>query len=204
VPVGGVTAENSGACARRLADALGSRAQKVELRENGKQWYAMFQFNCEHVTLGELDAALKESPFTIPRDHLRLFGHVVLEVEIRDASVPKLLDGLKAVKHLTVSESKREAGVQYLTVAMPYPRYSGGETADFGKLPFEKELFGAVAFDDAPRADPPVAARDLPTYDGLRTVVEKHGGTLKGVRWKCWGCRVLGGVAVANSLEKRE
>jgi hypothetical protein len=90
-----------------------------------------------------------------------------------------------------------------VTIAMPYPPYFGRETADFGNLPFEKEQFGAVAFDDAPAADPPVAARDLPTYEGLRAVVEKHSGTLKGIRWKCWGCRVLGGVAVADALEKR-
>jgi hypothetical protein len=204
LPVDGVTADNAGACARRLADALGSRAEKVELRENTKQWYAMFQFNGEPVTLGELDVGLKGSPFTIPREHLRLFGHVMLEVQIGESSVPKLLADLKAVKHLTVSESKREGSVQYVTVAMPYPRYSGGETADFGKLPFEKEQFGAVAFDDAPKVDPPAAARDLPTYDSLRAAVEKHGGTLKGIRWNCWACRVLGGVAVPISPQKRE
>jgi hypothetical protein len=204
LPVNGVTAATADACGKRLADALGERAGKVELRESGKQWYATFHFNCEQVTLGELDAALKGSPFSIPRDNLRLFGHVVLEVKIGEAPVPQLLSDLKAVKHLAVEESRRDKGVLYVTVAMPYPRHTGGETADFGKRPVEKELFGSVAFDGSPRVDPPAAARDLPTYDGLRAVVEKHNGSLGGVRWKCWGCRVLGGVAVAETDARRE
>ena len=63
LPVNGVTADNANTCAKRIADALGKRAERVELRENEKQWYAMFHFNCEQVTLAELDTAFKDSPY---------------------------------------------------------------------------------------------------------------------------------------------
>ena len=200
LPVSGVTAENAPACAKRLADALGDRVVgKVELRENDKQWYAMFQFNCERVTLTELDRALADSPFSVARDKLRLFGHVMLEVRIDEASEQKLLADLKAVKHLTIEKSERGKCTFFVTAVMPYPKYFGRDTAEFGKTPVKDERFGAEPSDFAPRPATPATARDLPSYDALRAVVEKHGGELNGIRWECWGCRVLGGVAVAET-----
>jgi hypothetical protein len=203
LPVNGVTADNANVCAKRLADALGDRVVgKVELRENDKQWYAMFHFNCERVALAELDAALKGSPFSIARDNLRFFGHVMLEVRIDEASEQQLLSDLKAVKHLTVEKSERGKCTFFVTVVMPYPKYFGRDTAEFGKTPVKDERFGAEPNDFAPRTTTPATASDLPSYDAFRTVVEKHKGSLSGVRWECWGCRVLGGVAVAEASGK--
>ena len=204
VPVDGVTADNADAFAKRLADALGKRAEKCEMRENDKQWYAMFRFNCEHVTLNELDAALKDSPFSIPRDKLRLFGHVMLEVDIADGATQKLLTDLKAIKLVTVEESKREKGTLLVTVVMPYSKHFGRDTEDFGKASFAKELFGTEQSDFGPKANPPATARDLPSYDALRAAVEKNKGSLKGIHWQCWACRVLGGVAVPDTAKPRE
>ena len=49
---------------------------------------------------------------------------------------------------------------------------------------------------------PPATARDLPTHGGLRTLVEKHNGRLKGTRWNLLGCHVQGGVAVPDVTAK--
>ena len=203
LPIDGVTADNAGACAKLIGTALGDKAEKIELRENDKRWYALFAVNAAEVDLGKLDAAFKGGPFSIPRDDLRLFGRVVLEVEIGAASEQKLITDLKATKNLTIEESKRDKGVLLVTVVAPsYPRQVGRETEDFGKVSFEKERFGAVKSDFAPQADPPAAPRDLPSYAGLRAVVEKHDGSLKGMRLKLLGCHVQGGLAVPTAVAK--
>src|SRR5262245_53234204 len=147
LPVHGVTADTADACARRIADALGEKVSEIEVRANGKQWYALFSADADRLTLGQLDAAFKGSPFSIPRDNLRVFGPVVLEVEIDEATAPKLLADLKAVKHLRVDESKREAGVLRVTTATPMTRHFGREALEFGKRPIETELFGVEAYD---------------------------------------------------------
>ena len=122
LPIDGVTAGTVNECAGRIAEALGKRAVgKVVLRENDKQWYVLFHFNCEQVTLAELDQALKGSRFSIPRDKLRLFGHVMLEVKVDPAAEQKLLADFKEVKYLTIEESKRNEGVLFVTAVMPYP-----------------------------------------------------------------------------------
>lgn len=198
LPIDGVTADNADACAKLIGDALGGKAEKIELRENDKQWYAIFSVNAAEVDLGKLDAALKGGRFSIPRDNLRLFGQVALEVEVGAASEQKLLADLKAVKHLTIDESKRDKSVLSVTVVGPYPRHFGRETEDFGKVSFEKERFGAVKSDFAPQADPPAAPRDLPSYSAVRAVIEKHNGSLKGVRLKLLGCHVQGGLAIPD------
>jgi hypothetical protein len=203
LPVDGVTAGTANDCAERIAGALGKRAEgKVVLRENDKQWYVLFHFNCEQVTLAELDQALKGSRFSIPRDKLRLFGHVMLEVKIDPAAEQKLLADLKQVKHLTIEESKRNDGVLYVTAVMPYPAARARDTEGFASRPISDERFGAEPSDLAPRTTTPARAQDLPNYDGLRKIAEKHGGTLESIRWKCWACRVLGGVAATPSAER--
>ena len=204
LPVDGVSADSADACAKLIRDALGGKAEKVELRENDKQWYALFSANAAEISLDTLDTALKGSRFSIPRDNLRLFGQVVLEVEIGAASEQKLLADLKAVKHFTVEGSKRDKGMLFVTAVAPYPPHVGRETEDFGKVSFEKVRFGAVKSDFAPQADPPAAPRDLPSYAAVRAVVEKHNGSLKGIRLKLLGCHVQGGVAVPDAAREAE
>ena len=168
------------------------------------EWYVLFSLNGDQLALDKLDAAFKGSPFSIPRDNLRLFGEVVLEVEIDEARAPKLLTDLKTVRHFKVEETKRDKGTLLVTAVTLYPPHMGAETADFGKKPIEKELFGVERSDFAPKADPPATARDLPAYAGLRAVVEKNNGSLKGLRWKLLGCHVQGGVAIPDVAEKRK
>ena len=128
----------------------------------------------------------------------------MLEVDIGEVQTQKLLTDLKAVKHLTVEESKRDKGMLFVTVVMPYSKYSGGETANFGKTPISKELFGKELSDFAPKSATPATARDLPSYGDLSEIVKKHDGKLKGISWKCWACRVLGGVGVPDVSARPE
>ena len=209
LPIDGVTASTANECADRIALALGKRAEgKVVLRENEKQWYVLFHFNAEQVTLAELDQALKGSRFSIPRDKLRLFGHVMLEFKMGDdaAAQAKLLADLKAVKHLTIEESKRDNGVLFVTAVMPYPHPAARarDPEGFAVRPLSEERFSSQYSDLAPRTATPITARDLPTYDTLRAIAEKHDGKLTGIRWKSWACRVLGAVAVRDSIADRE
>jgi hypothetical protein len=204
LPVDGVTAGNSADCAKRVAGALGDRAEQIEMLQNDKQWYVLAAINGDQADLGKLDAAFKGSPFSIPRDRLRLFGPMTLEVQIDESATAKFLADLKAVKHLRIEESKRDRGTLFVTVTTPLSRHFGREAADFGKVAFDQERFGAEPNDFGLKADPPATARDLPSYAGLRAVVEKHNGTLKGVRWKLLGCHVQGAVAVLDSDEKRK
>jgi hypothetical protein len=205
LPIDGVTESTVNECADRIALALGKRAEgKVVLRENEKQWYVLFHFNAEQVTLAELDQALKGSRFSIPRDKLRFFGHVMLEFKVDEATQPKLLADLKAVKHLTIEETKRDNGLLFVTAVTPYPAARARDPEGFASRPLSEERYSAQHSDIAPRTATPISARELPSYEALRAIAEKHEGKLTGIRWKSWACRVLGAVAVRDSIADRE
>jgi hypothetical protein len=194
LPVDGVTADNAEKCARRLAESLGDKVERVAVRQNEKQWYATFHFNRERVALSDIDAAFQGTSYSVARDRLRLFGDVILEIEPGKASAEKLMAELGALKYVTVGQSERKDGRLLVTLTMPYPDYFGRRTADFGKAPVSTESFGS-ALENSAKTEPPAKLNDLPTYDGLREVVQKHEASLTGLRWHCWGCRVLGGAA---------
>src|SRR5262245_30133003 len=156
----------------------------------------MFYFNSEPITLSDLEAALEGTSFSVPRSRLRLFSDVILEVDLRQASADKLTAALAAVKHVSLSESQRKDNVLLVTLAMPRSPLFGRETADFGKNPLSKERFST-------KSEPAVKADELPSYDALRQVVERHGASLKGLRWNCWGCQVHGCVATGGASGQR-
>jgi hypothetical protein len=205
LPVDGVTAATANQCADRIAQALGDRLEgKVVVRENEKQWYVLFHYDAQRVTLDEFDRAFKGSAFSIPRDKLRFFGHVMLEVQVEEAAQQKLLNDFKQVKHLTIEKSKRDNGMLLVTAVMPYPAARARDTEGFAARPISEERFGAEPTDLAPRSTTPATARDLPSYHALRKIVEKHDGSLKGIRWEGWACRVLGAVAATEQTAGRD
>jgi hypothetical protein len=75
-------------------------------------------------------------------------------------------------------------------LALPAPVNEFRAPTEFGKVSFKNHTF---QLDSA--AGPAVSLNELPTYEVLRKVVEKHDGKLTGLRWNCWGCRALGCVA---------
>ncbi len=207
LPIDGVTADNAEMCATRLVDRLGgklwqhARPRGVEIRQNEKQWYAMFTPR-EAMKLSEIDAALKGSRFSIPRDKLRFFGHVILAVDIRSTPAKELMTDLEAMVYVSVAESKRTKGLLLVTVDMPYPRHFGIQATNIGSVPLSKEIFRRTDFssDASTKSEPPATAHDLPSFNLLQAVVAKHNATLRDVRWSDrWACRTLGCVAIPKA-----
>jgi hypothetical protein len=193
LPIDGATADNADACAQRVAAALGEGVDRAAMRQNDGQWYLTFHFNRDRVRLSEIDAALKGSPFSVARDKLRLFGDVILEVDVQGAAADKLLADLKTQKHVVVSESKREDGKLLVTLTLPAPQHDVRSQATFGSVSFKTETFRSEGQPD------PTKAGDLPTYAALRGAIEKHDASLTGLRWNCWGCRALGCIGGAKA-----
>ena len=190
----GATTKNADACAERVAAALGNQVDRASLRQNDGQWFLTFHFNRDNVRLAEIDAALKGSPVSILRDQLRLFGNVILEVDVAEPSAAKLLSDLKSVEHVAVGESKRSGDTLLVTLTLPAPEREFRPAAEFGKVPFRSDTFRHES-----NTEPAVGLGDLPSYDTLRKLVAKHDGTLQGLRWDCWGCRALGCVSGADA-----
>ncbi len=192
LPLDGATAKNADASAQRVAAALGKEVESVSVRQNDGQWYLTFylNFNCDHVKLAEIDAALKGSAVSIRRDSLRLFADVILEIDAPAQSAEKLLTELKTLKSVKVEQSQREGNTLLVTLKLPAPESDFRRLAEFGQVPFQKLTFqsegpGGADFN----------ARELPTYEELRLITEKHGAQLQGLRWNYWHCRTLGCVA---------
>ena len=190
LPIAGANSENADAVSERVLAALGQGVDHAGLRQNDGQWYLTFHFNRDQLRLAEIDAALQGSQVSIPRNRLRLFGDVILEIDIAGASAEKLLTNLASVRHASVAESKREGRTMLVQLTLPVPVTEIRAPDEFGKVSFENQTFQSEA-----AGGPAVGLSELPTYEMLRKVVEKHDGKLTGLRWHCWGCRALGCVA---------
>jgi hypothetical protein len=93
---------------------------------------------------------------------------------------------------VSVEDSKRENGTLLVTLKLPAPENDIRRVPDFSQISFQKETFRHEG------ASQPVANLDeLPTYEGLRKLVEKHDARLQGLRWDYWHCRALGCLAGA-------
>ena len=195
LPIDGATAENAPQCAKLIA-TLGKDIERAAMKNNDGQWFVIFHFNRENLRLTDIEKALKGSPFTVARDKLRLFGDVILEVDLRGASADKLLADFKAVKNASVSGSAQKNKTLLVTLTMPGPAFDGPELAKFGDVSFRQQTFKSEGQSEA------VKASELPTYDALRSIVSKHNASLTTLRWDCWGCRVLGCVATDSPASK--
>jgi hypothetical protein len=207
LPIDGVTAENADECAKLFADGLESklfppegRFRPLELREFANQWYLTFYIR-DDVTLSEVESALEHSNFSIPRDRLHFFGHVVLEIDA-SATVPKeVAAGLDAIAFVSVGESEAKANCLLLTVDMPYPE------KDFRAVP---QALGNCTFqpndlssDPPSESATPVTAEQLPNYNAFQEVLAKRDANLSDIRWTAaHACRSVGGVAVQDANGK--
>jgi hypothetical protein len=203
LPVDGVTADNVKECTDLLTDKLKgkfapnrARYNNVELHNHANQWYLTFYMG-EDVGLREVEAALKGSRFSVPRDRLRLFGHVILEIDAGKATDKQLLAALEALNYVSVAKSEHKDDLLLVTVDMPYPvEDNRRENLTAGWDKFERNDF---ASDQATKSEPAATPRTLPSYEAFRGIVAKHKASLKDIRWSThYACRPLGGVAVAS------
>jgi hypothetical protein len=185
LPIAGVTADNASACAKLIRDGLGDKRglrAPVEVRRHEGQAYVVFPFNVERLKLSNVEAALEGSAFSIPREKLRVFGLVTLEIEVGKAPTDGLIRDLAALEHVAVDESARDKGMLRVTLKTPYS--------------FTRDIFAELErAENAPQSDSRATVRTLPRYVVLRDIATKHDSTLRDLHWECWGCRVLGCVA---------
>ena len=196
IPIDGATTANAHSCGKLVTAALGKGVMNVDMRQNDGQWYLLLNFNRDKVRLNEIDAALKGSPFSVPRDKMRVFADAVVEIDLRSANADKLIADLKALDHVTVGETKKVGGVLTVALAAPAPTYRERDT-EFGAVAFHKESFRA----EAPNA-PETSLKELPTYTALTKVVEKHQAKVANFGWDLLGCRVMGCVVGPGSTTK--
>ena len=200
LPVDGVNSENVAACTKLLNSKLeekfwthSGRPHGVKLTERANQWYLAFYMGGD-VRLSEVQAALEGSEFSIPRDRLQMFGHVILEIDSPLKSRDALLAGLKALPHVSVEDSKKaQKDLLFVTLDMPYPADMGRE--DLESVGWEK--FQRNDFNSTPSTQPkiPVTAGELPGYEDVQGVVSKNRVSLKDIHWSAnHACRVLGCV----------
>jgi hypothetical protein len=204
LPLEGVTAENRQACVdlitARIQDKLppGGRGDRgVDVVQHAGQWY-LAMFLGEEVALAQVEAALQGSKFSVPRDRLRLFGHAILEIDLGDAPLKKLLAELEALDHVTVEASKQKSDRLLVTLDMPYP--AGDGATDRGAVGWDKFARCDFSFDQSTRNESPATPQVLPGYEAMAKLLAQHDAELKDIRWSDhYACRALGCVVAPAS-----
>jgi len=200
LPIDGVTAENADECTKLLAAKLGNKVfpgnedfRPIAIRQFGKQWYLTFYF-VKDVALSDVETALEGSSFSIPRERLHFFGHVVLEIDAGATSPDELKEALTALEYVSVGESESKENRILLTIDMPYPE------KDLRRTP-EAVSDNAFQWNDfssnpSAKAESPATAEQLPTDNALHVLLAKQDAKLHDIRWTTDNaCRVVGGVA---------
>ncbi len=199
LPIDGVTADSRDAAAQLLAAKLESKLfprsgaySDVEIREHNGQWYAMLYMR-EDIALSDVDAALKGTQLSIPRDKLRFFGHVVLEISAEKTK--ELQRHLEEIEYVSVVDSHAEDSGLHVTVEMPYP---GSDSRQHRDAIFDNAFaWHGYTTDSSGETTSPASAEALPDYDAFRKSLAKHNAKLNNVRWTTqFACRALGCVAV--------
>jgi hypothetical protein len=213
LPINGVTSENQQECTDLILENLASKLWPSskqfggpEIHQDGSQSYLTFYMK-KDVSLSDIDAALKGSEFSIPRDKLRLFGHVILQIDAPNVPSQKLASALDAMQCVSVAKLQDNKGLLLLTVEMPYPVVNDRpkpETVGW-------EEFAANDYTSAKpnKSESSVTRAMLPGYKMFRDVVASHHAKLNDVRWSTsYACRALGcvmetrsDVAVATAAE---
>jgi hypothetical protein len=208
LPIAGVTAENSGTCAEMLTaklekklSSIGDAKPAVEIRHEGSQSYLVFYLQ-DDVALHDVEAALKGSSCTIPRDKLRFFGHVVLAVDAGTTPSEKLSKNLQAdlkkLDHVSVAAVETKDNLLLVTVDMPYLVENGRSYREtVGWNTFQRN---DLASDPSTKSESPITARNLPNYTAFRDLVAKHKATLTDIRWSTkYACRPVGCVTAPEA-----
>jgi len=208
LPIDGVTTANAKASAELLTTKLIDKisphtrgGHTVEVREHSGQWYLTFHMG-DNVGLGDVEAALKGTNLSIPRDRLRLFGHVILEVDAQKSTPEKLLADLDALNYTAIEKSEPKDDRLLVTIDLPYPVEDGNR--ERGSVAWDSFSRNDLSFDQAARSDPPATPETLPSYKAFRDVVTRHKASLKDIRWsQQYACRPLGGVTLPDTAQAR-
>ncbi len=201
LPIDGVTAENVDECTKLLAAKLDSKLfpgsddfRPIEVREFGNQWYVTFFF-IEDVALSDMEAALEGSSYSIPRDRLHFFGHLVLEIDAGATPPKEVLASMDALEYISVGESDTEQSRLLLTVDMPYPKQDLRRTPE--GVNDDTFQWNDLSSNLSVKSEAPATAEQLPNYSAFNAILAKHDAKLHDIRWtKDNACRAVGGVAV--------
>jgi hypothetical protein len=201
LPIDGVTAENAQECTKLLSAKLENKLfppsddfRPIEVREFGNQWYVTFFF-VEDVALSEVEAALNGSSYSIPRDRLHFFGHILLEIDAGATPPKDLMAGLDALEYISVGESDTKQNRMLLAVDMPYPKQ------DLRRAPQAVNdntfQWNDLSSDPSAKSQEPATAEQLPNYSAFNAVLARHDAKLHNIRWTVDNaCRAVGAVAV--------
>jgi hypothetical protein len=204
LPIDGITQDNASACTAlieaKLKDKLWMNPEVrsgAAIHYDGSQAYLTFYMK-EDVSLGDIEESLKGSEFSIPRDKIRLFGHVILEVDTEKTPVKEVAAALDAMDHVSIAESDENNGKLLVTVEMPYPVVDNRPNpVDLRWDKFAKNDYNSV---DSKKSESPVGPENLPGYHAFRAVLARHGASLQDVRWNSnYACRALGCVSVSDT-----
>ncbi len=199
LPVDGVTADNARECGELLGAKLESKLwqhdgpyREVRVNRHRDQWYASMSIS-QDVRLSEVEAALKGSPFSVPRDKLRLFGHVVLEIDAGATPAKALLAAVDALDTATIAASEEHDGRLLVTVEMPYPKAPHRDAVGWDE--FE------TSYVAEPRTRETISATagTLPGFEEFQGLAAKSDATLTDIRWSIdYWCRPLGAVTAPD------
>jgi hypothetical protein len=202
LPIEGVTPENAEACARLIEAKLGGKLWQqagpygggATIRQDGDQRYVTFYMQ-EDLRLAEVESALEGSEFSIPRDRLRLFGHVILEIDAGETPSQDLVSALGEIAHVSVAETQTNKNRLMATVEMPYPVVKDRPTPEsIGWIKFAKNDYTSTR---PSGSESPISRESLPSYDSFRDVIAGHNASLKDIRWSTThACRALGCILV--------
>jgi hypothetical protein len=137
------------------------------------------------VALSDIEAALRGSAYSVPRDKLRLFGQATLSVQTQRTADEFKAD-LEQLPFVVVDSIEQQDQRFQVTIDMPYWLKVGDAT-------FQRTDFSSAA---SSKSEPKASCHELPSYDRLRDVVARHNGQLTDIHWSAYlGCRMLGAAA---------
>jgi hypothetical protein len=199
-----VTSDNLDACTdlinTKLADKTWPRHDQLAgaaIHQDGKQHYLTLYMK-DDVGLNDIDTAFQGSGFSVSRDKLRLFGHVVLQIDARQASTEALTSALEAMDSVSVVKSQDIKGALLVTVEMPYPVVAEGRP-DPQRLGWEKFARNDYLSANTKVDAAPVTRTMLPGFNAIRDIVADQNAHLSDIRWSTsYACRALGCVTVPS------
>lgn len=200
IPIDGVA--DSAKVAETLTEHLNDHVWKhpgrfegVRLRQDGKQSYLTYYMGAP-VDLSDLQTAAKAADVKLQIEELRVFGHVTLVVDAKQANHQTLVTAIENLDRVAVGKSELKDGMLIVHIDMPYPACRrGNEGFDIAWDRFHWCDFSSDQ--TLRRQEEPATADQLPTIQDFRKTINAQGAKLADVRWDSrFGCRPLGATVV--------